>query len=132
MTQQQDSKSQLSALLAPAMLGWLVPGAGYFLINEKARGTVVFTVIVLTFLTGLYVGSIGVVDPVNSRPWFIAQAASSPFVFLLGRLTASGTYAVYGRPNEVGQIYTSIAGLMNLLTIVNVVYIGHLKKMGRW
>ena len=43
---------------------------------------------------------------------------------------AAGTYPVYGRPAEIGQIYTSIAGLLNLLCIVNAVYMAHLRSVG--
>ena len=46
----------------------------------------------------------------------------------LGRITAAGDYPVYGRPNEIGQIYTSITGLLNLLCIVNAVYWAHLRR----
>ena len=37
-------------------------------------------------------------------------------------------YSVFGRANEMGQIYTSIAGLLNLLCIVNAVYLAHANK----
>ena len=38
-------------------------------------------------------------------------------------------YYVFGRPNEIGQIYTSIAGLLNLLCIVNAVHISHMRQI---
>ena len=110
------------------LLSWLIPGAGYFLLKEKKRAIIIFVTIVLTFCTGLYVGSIGVIDPVGARPWYAAQIMNSPMVVLLGHLTAGGGYPVYGKPNEIGQIYTSIAGLLNLLCIVNAVYLAHLRR----
>ena len=110
------------------LLSWLIPGAGYFLLKEKKRAIIIFVTIVLTFCTGLYIGSIGVIDPVGARPWYAAQIMNSPMVALLGHLTAGGGYPVYGKPNEIGQIYTSIAGLLNLLCIVNAVYLAHLRR----
>jgi hypothetical protein len=53
---------------------------------------------------------------------------NSPMVAALGLLAKNGDYPVFGRPNEIGQIYTSIAGLLNLLCIVNAVYLAHLQK----
>jgi len=53
---------------------------------------------------------------------------NSPMVLALAHLTAGGGYPVYGRPNEIGQIYTSTAGLLNLLCIVNAVYLAHLRR----
>jgi hypothetical protein len=86
--------------------------------------------IVLTFVVGVYVGSVGVVDPVHARPWYAAQMMNTPLVMILGRIGATGNYRVFGRANEIGQIYTSIAGLLNLLCIVNAVYMAHLRHIG--
>jgi hypothetical protein len=127
MTQLSKQDRTLS-LLAVGVLAWLVPGAGHFALNEKKRAAVIFAAIVLTFCAGLYIGSIGVIDPVNAKPWYVAQLMNSPAVAILGYLTRTGNYPVYGRPNEIGQIYTGIAGLLNLLCIVNAVYMAHLLK----
>ena len=115
-------------LLVVGLLAWLVPGAGHFVVKEKKRSLIIFATIILTFCVGIYVGSIGVIDPVNAAPWYAAQIMNSPIVAVLGHLTASGAYPVYGRPNEIGQIYTSISGLLNLLCIVNAVYLAHLRS----
>ncbi|GAJ06665.1 unnamed protein product [marine sediment metagenome] len=49
-------------------------------------------------------------------------------VAFLGRLTAGAAYPVYGWPYEIGQIYTTTAGLLNLLCIVNAVYLAYLRR----
>ncbi len=103
----------------------MIPGGGYLLLGESTRAVIVFVVIAITFCIGIYIGSIGVIDPVQAKPWFAAQILNSPLVGLLGRMTASGRYLSYGKPNEIGQLYTSISGLLNLLCIINCVYIGH-------
>jgi hypothetical protein len=77
----------------------------------------------------LYIGSVGVVNPVGAKPWYVAQVMNTPAVAALGQITRSGEYPVHGRPNEIGQIYTSIAGLLNLLCIVNAVYLAHLRRI---
>lgn len=115
-------------LLTVGLLAWLVPGGGHFALNEKKRAAIIFVAIVVTFCIGLYVGSIGVIDPVNAKPWYVAQIMNSPAVAVLGWLTKTGNYPVYGRPNEIGQIYTSITGLLNLLCVVNAVYMAHLRR----
>jgi hypothetical protein len=78
---------------------------------------------------GLYVGSIGVIDPVGAKAWYVAQIMNSPLVAALGHLTAGGGFPVYGRPNEIGQIYTGVTGLLNLLCIINAVYLAHLHRI---
>lgn len=115
-------------LIIIGLLSWLIPGGGYFLLNEKKRAVIIFLAIVLIFCIGLYVGSIGVIDSIDSKPWYVGQMMFSPAVAVLGYVTAGGGYQVYGRPNEIGQLYTGIAGLLNLLCIVNAVYLAHLHR----
>jgi hypothetical protein len=126
---QPSKQGHILSLLVVGLLAWLLPGAGHFALNEKKRAAIIFVAIVLTFCAGLYVGSIGVIDPINAKPWYVAQVMNSPLVLTLGHLTGTGNYPVYGRPNEIGQIYTGITGLLNLLCIVNAVYMAHLRKI---
>jgi hypothetical protein len=127
VTAQQSRESGTAFLLIVGLAAWLVPGGGHFVLREKKRATIILVTIALTFFMGLYIGSIGVIDPVGAKPWYAAQVMNSPMVALIGRLSVTGAYPVYSRPNEIGQIYTSIAGLLNLLCIVNAVYMAHLR-----
>src|SRR5437762_1995919 len=45
-----------------AIAGWLVPGAGYFLIAEKLRGFVIGFTILLLFIFGLLLAGVRVID----------------------------------------------------------------------
>jgi len=120
--------NHLSSLLLIALLAWLVPGAGHYILKETKRALIIFVTIVLTFCTGLYLGSTGVIDPMGAKACYVAQIFSSPLVAILGSLTAKGTYSLFGWSREVGQIYTSTAGLLNLLCIINAVYLAYLRK----
>ncbi|HUW17724.1 MAG TPA: DUF6677 family protein [Sedimentisphaerales bacterium] len=119
--------SRLPFILIVGLLAWLVPGAGHFVLKEKTRSIIIFVTIAVTFCVGIYIGSIGVIDPVGATPWYVAQIMNSPMVAALGYLTANGSYPVYGWPNEIGQIYTSTAGLLNLLCIVNAAYLAYMR-----
>ena len=124
-----SKEKQTLFLLIVGLLAWLVPGAGHFVLKEKKRSIIIFATIVLTFCVGIYIGSIGVINLFGATPWYVvvAQIMNSPMVLALGRMTAGGAYPVHGWPNEIGQIYTSTAGLLNLLCIVNAVYLAHLR-----
>ena len=111
-----------------ALTGWLLPGGGYFVLKETGRAVIIFVTIVAIFVAGLYIGSIGVVDPVGAKLWYMVQMANSPLVAIIGYHTKGGGFPVFGRPNEMGQIYTSTSGLLNLLCIVNAVYMAYLRK----
>ncbi len=124
----RSRESHIMFLLIVGLMGWFVPGAGHLALKEKKHAIIIFATIALTFATGLYIGSIGIINPVGAKPWYVAQIMNSPVVAVLGQMTRTGDYPVYGRPGEIGQIYTSIAGLLNLLCIVNAVYWAHLRR----
>ncbi len=126
----RSRESHIMFLIIVGLMGWFVPGAGHLAIKEKKHAIIIFVTIALTFATGLYIGSIGVINPVGAKPWYVAQLMNSPAVAAIGQITRTGDYPVYGRPNEIGQIYTSITGLLNLLCIVNAVYWAHLRRNG--
>ena len=128
MVRRQLRENSLPFLFVVGLVGWIVPGGGYFLLKETKRALIICATIVLMFGVGVYIGSIGVIDPIGARLWYIVQLMNSPFVATIGRLTAGGGYPVFGRQNEMGQIYTSISGLLNLLCIVNSVYLAYVRK----
>lgn len=127
MTSRSQSNA-ISFVTFVGLLGWIIPGSGYFLLGEQKRAIIIFFAILATFCIGLYVGSIGVINPVDSKIPFAGQIMTSPVVIYLGHLTADGSYPVYGRPNEIGQIYTSTAGLLNLLCIINSIHLAFVRK----
>jgi hypothetical protein len=123
-----QSQNPVPFLIFVALAGWIVPGGGYFVIKEFTRGIIVFLTICLVFLAGIYIGSIGIVDWVGSFPWFLLQLANSPLVAIIGTFTAGGAYPVFGRPCEIGQIYTGTTGWLNMLCIINAVYLAYYRK----
>ena len=125
----RSKETHVLFLLIVGLLGWFVPGGGHLMIGKKTHAAVIFVTIAATLCIGLYIGSVGVINPVGAKPWYVAQVMNTPAVAALGQMTRGGGYPVYGRPNEIGQIYTSIAGLLNLLCIVNAVYLAHLRKI---
>jgi len=126
----RSKENHLLLLLTVGLLAWVIPGAGHFVLKEKKRGIIIFVAIAFAFCTGLYVGSIGVVDLVGESAFYVkvAQAMNPPIVFVLAYHVAGGGFPVYGWPNEIGQIYTMTSGLLNLLCFVNAVYLAHLAQ----
>ncbi|MBM4103525.1 MAG: hypothetical protein FJ263_05650 [Planctomycetes bacterium] len=112
-------------LVAVALAGWVIPGGGHFLIRQPKRGMIIFITITLTFGLGLYLGSIGIIDSVGGWAWYIAQMMATPAVWILDHLARHGAYQSYGRPCDLGQIYTAVAGLLNLLAVFSAVYMAY-------
>lgn len=111
-------------LFLVGVLGWWIPGAGYWIIGQRKRAVIVFVSLAFAFVSGIYIGSIAVIDA--RTPWYWAQFLASPIVAYLAHLNHSVYHLdSFGKPREIGEIYTGIAGMLNLLCIVNAVYIAH-------
>jgi hypothetical protein len=128
VTYRKTEENPWPLMFLVGLAGWFLPGGGYLVLKEIRRALIIFVAVTATFAAGLYIGSIGVVDPIGYKLWYMVQMMSSPLVAIIGYHTQGGGFPVYGRPNEMGQIYTSTAGLLNLLCIVNAVYMAYIRK----
>ncbi len=119
----------VSFVVIVGIMAWLIPGAGYFVLKEQKRAILIFVAVTILFILGIYIGSVAVVDPEHAAPWYVAQLLSSPCVAAAGHLTRTRGYQSFGKPHEIGQVYTTIAGMLNLLCIVSSMYTAHLRKI---
>lgn len=113
-----------------ALAAWLIPGAGYWLLGQRSRGLTVGITILVLFFLGILIGGVRVVEAPPSgqllqRPWFIGQALTGPVALIAawasstlstGRLAQVVSHA---RIAEIGTLYTAIAGMLNLMTIID-------------
>ena len=134
-----DSNEHL-AVPAPlvGIAGWFVPGAVYCLIGQKVRAVTVGVTILVVFTLGILISGIRVVQApemsgpgtvfqrVLSRPWFIGQVLIGPVgigsAYISDQLAGSATYGkieAKARLAEIGTLYTAVAGMLNLLTIID-------------
>lgn len=122
--------------LASAVAGWLVPGLGHLLIGEKQRAAILGFSIGALWLAGTVIGGVSVFDVKEHRMWFLGQMLVAPsIVVAYGHQQLVNRYGVpeptdtdpafspaYARTQEQGLLYTSLAGLLNLLTVIDVLY----------
>lgn len=128
--------------LPAAVAAWLVPGLGHILAGHTRRGVILMLSIGGLWLAGLLIGGISVVQSRTSdgnvRPWYLGQAVIAPSIAVeytydryrarsAGRDPMPGDASVpyqpaYGRAYELGTLYTALAGLLNLLAIIDIVY----------
>ncbi|HEG42703.1 MAG TPA: hypothetical protein ENH94_01510 [Phycisphaerales bacterium] len=121
----RSNLDHMTLLVTVALLGWVIPGAGHLFIKERKRAIIIFATITITYVTGLYAGSIGVIDPAFSWAWYIPQMMATPLTAFLAHIASTNGIESFGNPRDIGQIYTSIAGMLNLLCIISAVYMAH-------
>ena len=112
-----------------AVLAYLIPGAGYLVLGQRTRALWVFVGVMGLILAGTLIGGIDVIDrhrdnPVDGDPWwFIPQAGAGPLIFAIDwvretKLKEQITPSI-GRVNEVGTLYVVMAGMLNLIAVVD-------------
>ena len=123
-----------SYLRAPVagLLAWLVPGLGHIYLGDRSRGLVLLVAITATFCTGVAIGSVqATVAPHSRKLWFAAQLGSGGnaiAAYSLHRLVSPETATSPKQPvtanwlsAEVGVHYTGVAGLLNLLLVIDAI-----------
>ena len=121
------SKLSSSEYIIAGLLAWLIPGAGHFYLGLRKRAVLLFVTIEITFLLGLYIGTIRIVDPTQSVFWFIAQIfaglntiISHLWALHLGSPRVNASYfLVRDWSYHIGVLYTAVAGLLNLLAVLD-------------
>ena len=125
-----------------AIWAWVWPGLGHISLGERKRGLLVMFGVLFLFLGGLLIGGLDVVDREDDPLWFVAQALCGPIALaadlanqrlvkplpddwparyaegdetIIRRLDRKGL----GHVNEMGTLYCALAGLMNLVVILD-------------
>jgi TM2 domain-containing membrane protein YozV len=120
-----------------AVATWLIPGCGHLLIGQTRRGLIIMFAIAWLWIIGLLIGGVSSIDRTEHPAWFLGQMLIAPSVAVnyyhqslrlqqVGQPVNTSGQVIYepslGRINEQGVLYTSLAGLLNLLAIIDVLY----------
>ena len=118
-----------------ALAEWVVPGLGYGVLGQWARGLTIGLTIIVLFVLGLLIGGVGVVDAptlaggasvfgqIMQKPWFIGQILTGlpGVIAALCSQHCSGPVST-SRVNEIGTLYTAVAGMLNLMAVIDSSY----------
>lgn len=130
-----------------AAIGWIIPGAGHFICGQRRRGITLAVTIGLLYLAGLVIGGIGSVDRQENTLWYYAQLFAGPVTIAVDQWHQAVKQPAkdilddvsfpevnqpdysklpyvqsVGRVNELGTLFCAVAGLLNLLVMVDVLY----------
>ncbi|MCG8512167.1 MAG: hypothetical protein MI741_23365 [Rhodospirillales bacterium] len=143
----QETKPSQSPQWYPleAVAGWVVPGLGHILLGERRRGLILMICIAGLWFSGVLIGGLGVVDwkkpnapflwfgqafvaPTFAANWMINNQRFGPIIpeDPLPPDDISNDASTYrpsfNRVEEQGVLYTAIAGLLNLMALIDVIY----------
>jgi uncharacterized iron-regulated membrane protein len=115
-----------------AILAWLWPGLGHISLGHKYRGLLIMFGVLFLVLTGLLVGGLDAVDRKEDRLWYYAQSLCGPIAMAADYANQNYIKALpeeklnratgLGRVNELGTLFVALAGLMNLVVILDALH----------
>ena len=116
------------------LLAWVLPGLGHVYLGERRHGLIHLVVIGATFWGGVALGGVqNTVKPKERTAWFMAQLSTGTFAgaALAWSQALSDTTPFYTRATEdVAIVYTGVAGLLNLLVILDALVRAELSPQG--
>ncbi len=129
-TRQPDLDPKCLRPVVAVLLAWLVPGLGHVFQGRRARGLVVFVVLVGLFALGTYLAEGSNLSRERHFYYWSGQ-------FMLGLPAiatelAGGGLRITGRISHVdaGLVFGCVAGLLNILAMIDVYAFGEAKQLG--
>jgi hypothetical protein len=146
VTDVSSEQSEPRFPVGAAIAAWILPGLGHVLLGRRKRGLLIMGSIVFLYVAGLLIGGIDVIDSREDRLWYYGQLVAGPTTIVLDRVHQSwkkkaidqwrnATFKSHyppvenyrytisiARVNELGTLYCTMAGLLNLLAILDVLF----------
>ena len=113
----QNSSLPMLALIA----GWLIPGAGHFLLRKWIRGSLIFISIVSMFLIGLALKG-KIYSPNTSELLDILNFfgdLGTGLLYVIARVFDIGAPTVQVAVADYGTKFIVVAGLLNIISAVD-------------
>ena len=113
-------QSQQGFVYLPLIAGWLVPGAGHFLVGKRVRGALLAVSIICMFALGiamqgkLYSSAQDILDMLG-----IAGDLGNGLLFLVCRALGLGSSQVQIVTQDYGTKFIVVAGLLNVIAAVD-------------
>jgi TM2 domain-containing membrane protein YozV len=115
-----QKSSQQGFVYLPLIAGWLVPGAGHFLLGNWVRGTLLSVSILCMFVIGIlmhgriYAGAHDILEILC-----VAGDLGNGLLYVVSRVLGLGTDQVMVTTADWGSRFIEVAGLLNVISAVD-------------
>ena len=145
MSEATTDKSPSPSAPVVALAAWILPGAGYWLLGERSRGITIGVTILILFILGIFIGGVRIVEAplgpgtlsqrIGDKPWFVPQVLTGPVAIAAAYATERCKQtpelkfiSPHARIQEIPTLYTAVAGMLNLLAIIDASYKAGLRE----
>jgi len=134
-----DARAQAGAVIDGAarspgvatLFAWLVPGAGHVAQGRVARGLVAFTILTALFVLGCVLAEGTNLDRTRHFYYWAGQALFGPMAFVAEGLHGHPLMEARPRYADAGVMLASVAGVLNVLLMLDVYGYSDAKLFGR-
>ena len=113
-------QAQQGFVYLPLIAGWLVPGAGHFLLGKWIRGTLLAVAILAMFIMGLamqgklYTSAEDILGILG-----MAGDLGSGLLYMVSRAAGLGAQPTQTTIADYGKVFIVVAGLLNIIAAVD-------------
>jgi len=113
-------QTQQGFVYLPLIAGWLIPGAGHFLLRKWIRGALLFVSIVAMFILGLamqgklYTSAQDILEMLG-----VAGDLGGGLLYFVSRIMGLGGEPVRTTVADYGTKFIVVAGLLNIIAAVD-------------
>lgn len=123
-TRAASATRDASRPLAAGLLAWVWPGLGHLFLGRRGKGLVFMGAILALFVLGVAMSSrlelhLGFEDPLAVLFSFAQMGTGAPYV--LARMMGYDAGLVTSPSYEYGNTFTAVAGLLNILVLLDAV-----------
>jgi len=113
--------TQTGWLVLLCLAAWAVPGAGHLWLGRRSKGLIFLVALPLMFAMGLALK--GRLFPFDLSEWLVALAAVADvgigLPYFMAKALGYGEGAVRAVTYEYGNAFLIVAGLLNLLVVID-------------
>ena len=116
----KDSEGESASVYLPLIAGWLVPGAGHFLLRKWGRGALLSISIVGMFAIGLAMQGMLYSNPQEILEMLgLVGDLGNGLLYVVGRFLGLGANEVMVTTADWGSRFIVVAGLLNVIAAVD-------------
>lgn len=119
-----SATEDLSRAVATGLLAWIWPGLGHLYLRRRGKGLVLMSALLALFVLGVAMHSrlqlhLGLEDPLALLFSLAQMGVGAPYV--LARMLGYEAGLVTSPSYEYGNTFTAVAGLLNVLVLLDAV-----------
>ena len=109
-------------LILGLIIGWLIPGSGYWVIGKRLKAVLLFSFIMFLFIGGILLADLRDIR-FNDNPYYYVGRFGSGLIWLVFsfflKLSPAGIMPV--QYFDIGHLYICVAGSLNLVILINMI-----------